>query len=116
MVRAVAIGVLAKPTAKLSAAATGAARQALVARDQVKKKSAPGAVQCSARIRRTARRRLARAKWAKADKRASTCIDDLRGASFTRVAVSCALDRIAARGHASLQSNNLSGLIFCRFE
>ena len=24
--------------------------------------------------------------------------------------------RIAARGHASLQSNNLSGLIFCRFE
>jgi len=59
---------------------------------------------------------LARAKWAKADKRASTCIDDLRGASFTRVAVSCALDRIAARGRASLQSNNLNGLIFCRFE
>jgi hypothetical protein len=38
-----------------------------------------------------------------------TCIDDLRCASFTRVAVSCALDRIAARGHASLQSNNLGG-------
>jgi hypothetical protein len=27
-----------------------------------------------------------------------------------------ALDRIAARRHASLQSNNLSGLIFCRFK
>jgi hypothetical protein len=45
-----------------------------------------------------------------------TCIDDLRGASFPRVAVSCALDRIAARGHASLQLNNLGGLILCRFE
>jgi class 3 adenylate cyclase len=30
--------------------------------------------------------------------------NDWRGAPFTRVAVSCALDRIAARGHASLQS------------
>jgi hypothetical protein len=48
--------------------------------------------------------------------RLSHGFDDLRGASFTRVAVSCALDRIAARGHASLQSNNLGGLIFCRFE
>jgi hypothetical protein len=81
VVRAVAIGVLAKPTAKLSAAATGAAR------DQVKKKSAPSAVQWlgpDSPHRSTPP--LARTKWAKADKRASTCIDDLCGASFTRVA------------------------------